>query len=59
MLDAVVAAGDEGAVEKKLRQYLDCGATEILVSVFEVGPDGKASRQRTQALLAEMTKSLN
>ena len=59
MLDAVVAAGDEGAAEKKLRQYLDCGATEILVSIFEVGPDGKASRRRTEALLAEMTKSLN
>lgn len=58
MLDAVVAAGDEGAVEKKLRKYLDCGATEILVSVFEVGADGKASRRRTQALLSEMTKNL-
>jgi F420-dependent oxidoreductase-like protein len=49
----LLAAGDEAAVERELRRYLDAGATEILA--FPVGPDEE--RARTLALLADLAHS--
>jgi hypothetical protein len=49
----VVVAGDEAAVERELRRYLDAGATEILAMPF-----GAAEEQaRTLALLADLNRA--
>jgi F420-dependent oxidoreductase-like protein len=49
----LLAAGDETAVERELRRYVDAGATELLV--FPVGPD--EDRARTVALLRELART--
>ncbi len=53
----LLAAGDEAAVERRLRSYADAGVTDLSVRVVPIG-DGRdeliASSKRTRALLAEL-----
>ncbi len=49
----LLVSGDELAVERELRRYVDAGATELLV--FPVGPDEE--RARTVALLGDLARS--
>ena len=53
----LLAAGDEAAVERRLRSYADAGVTDLSVRVVPVG-DGRdeliASSKRTRELLASL-----
>lgn len=57
----LLAAGDEAAVERRLRSYADAGVTDLSVRVVPIG-DGRdeliASSKRTRALLAELAPKL-
>ena len=57
----LLAAGDEAAVERRLRSYADAGVTDLSVRVVPIG-DGRdeliASSKRTRALLAELAPQL-
>jgi len=53
----ILAAGSESTVEKRLRAFLDAGATEISVRVVPIGDDRDerlASMQRTRQFLASL-----
>jgi F420-dependent oxidoreductase-like protein len=53
----LLAAGSEGAVEKRLRAFLDAGATDLSVRVVAIGEsrdERLASMVRTRALLAAL-----
>jgi F420-dependent oxidoreductase-like protein len=57
----LLAAGDESAVEKRLRAFRDAGATDLAVRVLALGPDRAArlaSRQRTLEFLASLGREL-
>lgn len=54
----VCVIGDEAAVTARLRSYRDAGVTDLAATVFPVGEDPAASRQRTRALLAELAPEL-
>jgi 5,10-methylenetetrahydromethanopterin reductase len=51
---ALALAGTEADVEKQLGRLADLGVTELWPTIFPVGDDAAASRQRTRALLAEL-----
>ena len=55
MLDAVVIAGDEGAVSEQCSGIFAWGAGEILATVVTVGDDPAASAERTMRLLAHIS----
>ena len=46
--------GDEAAVESQIQQLFDAGATDVWAAIFPVGPDTRASRARTRALLQDL-----
>jgi F420-dependent oxidoreductase-like protein len=50
----VVVVGDEAQVEEQLRRLAEAGATDLLATVFPVGPDAQASVARTQELLRSL-----
>ena len=54
MLDAVVHHGDEATVAASLRNYLDEGMDELIVSTLVIGDDRRASLERTLGLLATL-----
>ncbi|HZP29868.1 MAG TPA: TIGR03564 family F420-dependent LLM class oxidoreductase [Acidimicrobiia bacterium] len=57
----IMAVGGETSVEKRLRAFLDAGATDVSVRVVPIGDDRDArlaSMQRTRALLASLAASL-
>ncbi len=54
MIDAVVAGGSENEVADRLRQYIDGGMSEVIVSVLVVGSNRRASIERTLRLLASI-----
>jgi F420-dependent oxidoreductase-like protein len=57
----ILAAGDEAAVEKRLRAFADAGATDVSVRVVPIGDDRDellASLRRTRAYLASLGGSL-
>ena len=57
----ILAAGDESAVEGRLRAFRDAGATDLAVRVLALGSDREAriaSRQRTLAFLASLCPEL-
>jgi F420-dependent oxidoreductase-like protein len=57
----ILAAGDEAAVEKRLRSFADAGATDISVRVVPIGDDRDqllASMRRTRAYLASLGGTL-
>jgi alkanesulfonate monooxygenase SsuD/methylene tetrahydromethanopterin reductase-like flavin-dependent oxidoreductase (luciferase family) len=58
MIDAIVPWGDEDRITDRLREFLDGGAAEILVSPVLVGPDRNASLDRTLRFLGQMARSL-
>ena len=57
----LLAAGDEAAVERRLRSYADAGVTDLSVRVVPIG-NGRdeliASSKRTRALLAALAPAL-
>jgi F420-dependent oxidoreductase-like protein len=48
--------GDEASVTKQLQSLLDAGATDIWAFVYPVGPDKRASLNRTRTLLKELVR---
>jgi F420-dependent oxidoreductase-like protein len=54
----VCVVGDEAAVEARLRGFRDAGVTDLAATVFPVGEDHAASRQRTRDLLAHLAPTL-
>jgi len=57
----VLAAGDEAAVEARLRSFRDAGVTDLSVRVVPFGKDGAArleSKRRTEAFCASLVCSL-
>ncbi|MEY2397661.1 MAG: hypothetical protein QOJ00_835 [Actinomycetota bacterium] len=57
----LLAAGDEAAVEKRLRSYADAGVTDLSVRVVPIGDNRDeliASRDRTRAYLTSLAGSL-
>ncbi len=53
----LMAAGSEAAVEKRLRSYVDAGATDLSIRVVPIGEDRDArlaSMRRTRAYLAAL-----
>jgi F420-dependent oxidoreductase-like protein len=54
MLDAVVVQGDEAAVARRLGAYVDAGIDEVIASVLIVGPDRRASMERTMNAVASL-----
>jgi F420-dependent oxidoreductase-like protein len=53
----ILAAGSESTVEKRLRAFLDAGATDVSVRVVPIGSDREerlASMQRTRELLSSL-----
>lgn len=53
----IAVVGPESQVADQLAAYFEAGATEIIASVYTAGPDGRASAERTTALLAELANS--
>jgi F420-dependent oxidoreductase-like protein len=53
--DAVLA-GDEDSVAAQVRALFEAGATDLWAAPFPVGDDAAASRARTRALLASLTR---
>jgi F420-dependent oxidoreductase-like protein len=57
----IMAAGSEATVEKRVRAFVDAGATDISVRIVAIG-DGReerlASMQRTRELVASLARSL-
>jgi F420-dependent oxidoreductase-like protein len=51
----VCIVGDEATVARRLRAYADAGVTDLAATVFGVGPDREASKQRTHDVLASLT----
>jgi F420-dependent oxidoreductase-like protein len=57
----VLAAGDEAAVEARLRSFRDAGVTDLAVRVVPYGKDGasrRESKQRTEAFTASLIDAL-
>jgi F420-dependent oxidoreductase-like protein len=57
----ILAAGSESNVEKRLRGFLDAGATEVSVRVVPIGDDRDArlaSMERTREFLASLAGAL-
>jgi alkanesulfonate monooxygenase SsuD/methylene tetrahydromethanopterin reductase-like flavin-dependent oxidoreductase (luciferase family) len=52
-----LVVGDEGAVERQIRQFFAAGATDFWAAPFPVGADRAASRARTRALLGTLARS--
>jgi len=56
----ILAAGSEAAIEKRLRSFLDAGATDISIRIVPIG-DGRdariASMERTRAFIASLAAS--
>jgi len=52
--DAAIV-GDEAAVAAEIEALFDAGATDVWAAIFPVGDDRSGSRQRTRALLKELT----
>src|SRR5262249_60682828 len=52
--DAAIV-GDEAVVAAEIEALFDAGATDVWAAIFPVGDDRSGSRQRTRALLKELT----
>ncbi len=50
----VAIVGNEAQVEQQIRSLADAGATEFVASVFPIGDDADASRNRTHELLKSL-----
>ncbi|MBI4310890.1 MAG: LLM class flavin-dependent oxidoreductase [Chloroflexi bacterium] len=58
MIDGVMFHGNEREVERRLREMLASGASEIVVSPVLAGQDRPASLERTLRLLAKVSASI-
>jgi alkanesulfonate monooxygenase SsuD/methylene tetrahydromethanopterin reductase-like flavin-dependent oxidoreductase (luciferase family) len=47
--------GDEESVASQINALVDAGATDVWAAIFPVGDDKRASRDRTRALLKDLT----
>jgi F420-dependent oxidoreductase-like protein len=57
----LLAAGGEGAVERRLRRFADAGVTDLSIRIVPIGEDREAllaSRQRTRDYLASLHGAL-
>jgi F420-dependent oxidoreductase-like protein len=54
IVDAVLVAGDEATVARRLRAYGEAGMDELIGSVLVVGADRRASLERTMRLVASL-----
>jgi len=57
----ILAAGSESSVEKRIRAFVDAGATDISVRVVPLGKDREerlASMRRTRAFIASLAAAL-
>ena len=57
----ILAAGSESTVEKRLRAFVDAGATDISVRVVAIGDDREqrlASMRRTREFIASLAGAL-
>ena len=54
MLKEIVISGSEDEAARRLEQFFDAGAGEVLVSIIPAGPDKRASWERTAKLLASL-----
>jgi alkanesulfonate monooxygenase SsuD/methylene tetrahydromethanopterin reductase-like flavin-dependent oxidoreductase (luciferase family) len=57
----LLAAGSEGAVERRLRRFADAGVTDLSIRIVPIGEDREAllaSRQRTRDYLASLHGAL-
>jgi len=57
----ILAAGDESAVEARLRAFRDAGASDLAVRILALGPDREArlaSHKRTREFLASLGPEL-
>jgi F420-dependent oxidoreductase-like protein len=57
----ILAAGSESTIEKRLRGFIDAGATDISVRVLSIGQereDRVASQERTRSFLASLAISV-
>lgn len=52
----IAVVGPEAEVAEQLGAYFHAGATEIIASVYTAGSDGRASAERTLALLADLAQ---
>jgi len=50
----VALAGDESAVEERIRHLAGIGVTDLLATIYPVGPDAAASVARTRRLLTSL-----
>jgi len=57
MVEAVVVWGTEAQVADRLRALLALGVAEVLAMPLPVGPDPRASEERTLRLLADLARS--
>jgi F420-dependent oxidoreductase-like protein len=55
----VAIVGDESSVGEQLLRLASIGVTDFLAAPFPVGDDGKASVERTRALLVKLAKVRN
>jgi F420-dependent oxidoreductase-like protein len=57
----LLAAGSETSVEKRLRAFVDAGATDVSIRIVAIGDDREqrlASMQRTRDFIASLARSL-
>ncbi len=54
LLEEIVVHGDETTVAGRLKAYLQAGMDELIVSALVVGPDRRASLERTLRLLGTL-----
>jgi alkanesulfonate monooxygenase SsuD/methylene tetrahydromethanopterin reductase-like flavin-dependent oxidoreductase (luciferase family) len=57
-LGAVLFSGGEDEVADRLHRLFEWGASELLVSIVEAGRDREASRERSLALLARVSREV-
>jgi alkanesulfonate monooxygenase SsuD/methylene tetrahydromethanopterin reductase-like flavin-dependent oxidoreductase (luciferase family) len=54
----IAVYGDESQVEERIREFASVGVTDLIASIYPVGPDPVASIARTRALLARIAPSV-
>lgn len=58
MLDAAVVHGDEDGLAKRIHEFFEAGADEVVLSPFGVGDDPDASRRDCIRVLSDICKEI-
>ena len=58
MIDGLLVCGDEARIGGRLRELLDMGAAEIMVTPVLAGADKPAALDRTLKLVGQIAQSL-